>query len=145
MDLQFHIPVKPHIKRYIQYYYPYSPFKITTNNEIGAFLYMCLERRPTFNEKPIDFGARIQVEVNEHIQQSQGAFINNRKVMVFNKAMDKIIRNKLFELIDDMAYSKGDIQTVILDYIAKYDIDPKDLSLETLRRDYNRYKLRLIA
>lgn len=57
--------------------------------------------------------------------------------------IERNIREELFNtcIFNNINYGI-EYQTTILDFLAQYDITEEELSYETLRKDFNRYKLK---
>lgn len=139
MDIVFNIPVKPHVKKYIAFYYNIQPFDVTLNNEIGVLLFLALQRAAPEKELPLILGEKLEIRVPQFAEQQQGLFIPNKKIEIFNRTVVRLMKNELFRSLREKAYSKGDIKAMIQEFVDKYWISPREMNQDSLRRDYNRY------
>lgn len=137
-DISYFIPVKSHVLKYISAHVDVDPFAIVTHNEFGTLLFMCLERKPKKFEQRLDLPARMQIRIPDKHVRYQGVYISNKKIMLFNEMIERIMKRELFAMLTEGNRGKGDIKRIIFKFRDTYDITDSEMEYHNLRKAYNR-------
>lgn len=140
-DFTIHVPVIGQVEKYILYKYRWYPrLEVTNRVSIGRILYRILRdnRKAKQSGRPrikncLEFHVGIQYGFNEC-----GFTIGEKGADDFNHEIKILIREEFFDFMDsrnhDVSIAKG-----INDFRAKFDFTDQDLTIETLKKAYQRY------
>ena len=137
-DISYSIPVKTHVLKFIAAHEDIYPFSVGTHNEFGTLLFMCLERKPKKFEKRLDLEARLQIRIPDLHVRYQGPHISNKKILLFNEMIERMMKRELFAMLSEGNKGKGDIKRIIFKFRDSYGITDEELEYHNLRKAYNR-------
>jgi len=138
-DAVYHIPVRSHVKKYLQKFVDISPFKVTTHNEFGTLLYMCIEQSPVTKREPaIQYNDRMLIRIPKCYVEYQGVYISNKKIVIFNDLVEKMMIKELHLKLQLGNKKIGDIKRIINEFRETYGINDTELEYHNLRKGYNR-------
>lgn len=137
---QYYIPVKSHVKKYLSSHVNTDPFKITTNNEFGIILFLSLSWKAWIpnEEIKLEMNERMLIDIPAYYHDKDGPYISNRKISLFNDAIEKIMRNELFKILDSNNQQSKYIINTIFEFRDKYEISDLEMDYHNLRRAYLR-------
>jgi len=140
-DVLYHIPVLSHVKKFLAHRCETEPFVVTTHNVYGVLLFMCLERKPK-PEKPLILNDRLEIRIPKFNADTQGFYITNKKIELFNKAIERMMLNELMSVLDEVCKDrkKGEIKRIIFEFRERYDIYDHELEYQNLRKAYTRHR-----
>ena len=151
------IPVKKHLHRFVR--------SLTASNEKGVFVNANTDFGLIFlSLLEVDNGAPVKVDPSEYYIEVEfpmrdrwgksydcrnvGPTISKTNIDRFNRFLDTLLRKELFDRLDllksrgENKRKSGKLKQEIESFLEKYEIDPHDLSYETLKKDYQRRKKR---
>lgn len=156
--MDFKIPTKPYLKRYLHFRYP-QPYRISLADSFGVFLYHIL-RRQTYRvaHQPIaaNFSVKYSIKIGKWYLDSKGVcYLTNSTIVLFNNFVESMLREELYKHLEscelhyaataeiyNLKTSPFTTKAGILNFLDKYNIDQQELSYQTLKKDYYRYKLK---
>ncbi|MGB4775713.1 MAG: hypothetical protein WBP45_11100 [Daejeonella sp.] len=139
-DITYSIPVKSHVFKFICGHVDVDPFKVTTQNEFGIVLFMCLERKPKLVEKRLEYPERMMIRIPKKHADYQGVYLSNKKIDLFNRIIERMMKRELFAMLNEGNRSKGDIKRIIFSFRDFYGINDTELEYSNLRKDYDRFR-----
>ena len=154
--MDFKIPTKPYLKRYLHYRYP-MPYKLSLTDNLGLFVYHLLRRQTTsaFHVKiakqyNVKYTIRIGVK---YLEFRQAINLTDHTVVLFNNYVESMLKEELYKELESrevyfeatkdtytLKTSPFTIKAGILSFLAKYNISESELSYETLKKDYYRFR-----
>ena len=144
------VPVKPHIKRIIETYYPEKPRKLTPTSTIGVVLCQMLTKHqepdhPEHYKRPPE---SVTFHLSEFTAARTGFELSDQHIYQFNTMIDKAFREQVF-LLTTYARHINEQRTIPTDKAAiewlnsHYNIFENDLAFDTLKKsNYRRMKAR---
>lgn len=163
--ISVNIPVESYIKKYLSgHAFLKRPFRLTSTDPIGILLMHLLRPGPRKGRPvKIKHGISVQklmnkkllkkLENGEHVKTSELLNVNlagytNRcsfhlpkeSEFSFNKFVDGLMRLELFTYVSNNESNNVAVDTLINNFMAKYDFNEEDISFETLKKSYYRYK-----
>ena len=137
------IPVKPAVKKYIQYEYP-GVFKASLGCHIGSYLIQ-LMRNPIDWEHYHDYvnenkyTETLEVQLSDTYLFGLGANrITDFTIHRFNLFIEELIRNEIYIMI----VTTGKVNDSIMAYMEEHGMCEGDLSVEALRKMQQRKRKR---
>lgn len=137
-DISYSIPVKSHVLKYISAFVVTDPFSVGTHNEFGTLLFMCLERKPKIIERRLELSERMVIRIQDRYARYQGVYISNKKILLFNEMVERLMKRELFAMLTEGNREKGDIKRIIFRFRDTYGITDEELEYHNLRKAYNR-------
>jgi hypothetical protein len=160
-DYLLDIEVSPHVKKYIVYHLSPNPFQLDFNKEvkldkrshIGVFILHLLkkqyhiqkkkERPIKYNNKKITDSIKISIanKPEQHIDPQYSFIgIDDLGVRRLDVFIDGMFRNELYLYLNSYQMIKGKIKEGLELFYKKYQLNDEDIPVETLLRDYRRYR-----
>ena len=145
MEYTIKIPVKPHLKKFILYYYQYTePIQASRDDKLGILIYTILDRNH-LNWQPnhwITPKESIKFSVPENYYKRSGLGISAYNFSLFNNWVEAEFRFLLYERVDNklnesdpqMGFYKNEIKS----FLGKYKIDENDISTDAIVKDLYR-------
>lgn len=143
MDLILKIPVHGRVRKYIEYYHPESPIKVSNHSPIGSLLLSVLVRNqnPEPHKYERNYSDIIKFSVSQRWQESRGKDLSNFSLFVFNNTVDQIMREQLYTslyMFRVMGKPVVEKETIIT-FLRLHGISEDEMPYETIRRDWNRF------
>ena len=147
MDITITIPVKPHLKRYVQKTHKVDPFVIDLRRDaISYFIHNCLEK-PTSEKTTPDldkdyYTDRLEIQLpNKYCKQSLYV-LSLHHVIRINNFLQKQLYENIYTTLDLQLKEnpKAVINHMIVNIMNYYEITESDISFEAIKRAYYRYR-----
>jgi hypothetical protein len=139
----FTIPVKPHVRKYLEFHQGTS-YKLSRLDSFGRELRRLLEQKKTnayldqFTSAYIDKFS-VSVEGNLLLQKRLKA-LNSKEIVDFNNFVEGIIKTEFFGFVANCVLFKLTQYGSIQAFRQKYDFQDEDISYDTLKKAWQRYK-----
>ena len=150
------IPTKPYLKRYLHSKHP-MPFSLRMNSNFGVFLYHLLrDRREDAKYEPYvkQYNVKYTVRVSKYHMFDRGATnLSSYTIIRFNTFVEEKFKAELYAYLEQSEHifeqtkhlftirnSPFTIKAAILQFLAKYNIDQGELSYDTVKKSYYRYR-----
>ncbi len=137
-DISYQIPVKSHVFKYLCAHVDVDPFKVSTKNEFSTLLLLCLERKPNTFEKRLNYPERLNIRIPQLHSDSQGSWLSNKKIIMFNEMIERMMKRELYAMLNQGNAGKGDIKRIIFKFRDFYGITDQEMEYQNLRKAYNR-------
>lgn len=148
MDYTIKMPVKPHLKKFILYYYNFTePIPARRDDKLGIILYSILNRdyinwKPNHWNRPKE---NLIFSLSEDYAKRSGVVITAYNHSLFNNWVDSEFRFLLYSRIDDkiqgvepkIGFYKSEIKT----FLKKYKIEQDDISIDAIVKDLYRRRM----
>jgi hypothetical protein len=139
----FTIPVKPHVRKYLEKHQGTS-YKLSRLDPFGRELRRLLEQKKTNAFLDQFTGAytdafSVSVEGNLILQKRLKA-LNSKEVIDFNNFVEGIIKTEFFGFVDNRVLFKLSQYGSIQAFRLKYDFQDEDISHDALKKAWQRYK-----
>lgn len=171
MHIPISITVRPHLAKFLQFYYPDAPSIPLSRNKFPGYILMPLLEK-TMNHSEKKYSSVTGVTVRFHIAEFDfartGANVSKIKEFSFNEQLDDLFREQLFKGIElaihaveithtsrtvkhesmqryykrkvTIVTKPPEIRTCILLFLQQHGIDESEISYETLKKDYYRWR-----
>jgi len=138
----YYIPVKSHIKKFLETKVIINPFRVTIDNEYGSLLFLSLSWKAwiTSDEQKLDYNDRMLIEIPKYYHARYGPFISNKKIALFNTVVERMMMNELFTTLDQNCESSNYIINCIFNFRNKYGINDLEMDYQNLRKAYQRHR-----
>lgn len=142
MDFQVNIPIKPHLKKFMQYYTEVDPYKISTKDMFGRIILQELKKPTTwYPPTTIDYKEKIDIVIPGHY------YVKYNKVEVTDqtiKNVNNFLNNVFFEQFRFLIFSYQKMNDVMVsqsirNFMELYELTEDDISFEYLKRDFYRF------
>lgn len=150
MKLSIKVPVKPYIKNFIVKYSGKEPIDLSARNsclicdKMNDLLtrpqrYLYGKESPASLQK---YEEKITFVLNSKQVHKYGFDLSPEKIIHFNNFVDKLIKDRLFILLDSMIALNPRTNTdqTIRNFLQEYDLEEAGLRFRTLVKSYQRYK-----
>lgn len=139
----FQVPVKPHVKKYLLYHLG-EPYRLTSTDAFGRHLKMLLQqpREKAFLD---GFTAKytevlgVSVEGNMILQKRLRA-LSSKSIVDFNNFVEAVIKTEFHSFVDNRRLFKLSQYGSIQAFRDKYDFEDSDISFDTLKKSWQRFK-----
>jgi hypothetical protein len=137
------IPTKTYIKAYIIAQLGEKPI-MNQQHWIGCKLYDLLQHK--VNERKEEYTntrykCTLRIYINKHIFKQRGANLNETNLKNFNNHVEKKIKDRFYELMDDRIEILAAFTTNLVDVRRKLGIDIEAWDDDSMRKDYYRHRL----
>lgn len=143
MELQLKIPVHSRVKKYIEYYHPESPLKLSMVSPIGSLLISLLARNqnPMPDKYRAEYPDTLKISVPSRWVNYRGKDLTPFSMFVFNNTVDQIMREQLFTSLYMFRVMGTPVveKEAIITFLRLHGIGEDELPYDTIRRDYNRF------
>lgn len=103
---QIRVPVQPHIKKFIRSYTQLDPIPISNTNFFGFTLFSLLDKNMNYRASKYKLPeSELIFCIDEFNWKRSGTELEPVKVILFNKLMHDIFRDKLFSTVDTVLLS----------------------------------------
>ena len=133
------IPVKCHVKKYLQKRYG-TVHQVSKKTFIGLFLLQLLEKKIEKPEKEAGKGSYYEIEVPEYYFNKNGFSIDPNKLKFLSVCLERLFVED-FNVFVDNELAKGDMSArkAIRLFFSIYGISENELNLDSCYRNYQRY------
>lgn len=146
-DITFSIPVKPHVKRFLDYKFQ-EQYRLNQNDAIGIFIF-CLLRKPVTHHNKVlhdSYSETFDVKAKDfyffHCGCKKENIMSIFFAIKFNTFVDKLIKDSVCDYIDTSTSLKMSIRQSIFSFLNKYEFDESsEMNLACLQKHYYRYQL----
>ncbi|MFC6999575.1 hypothetical protein [Rufibacter roseus] len=143
MLLSIHIPVKPHVKKFLVAKYG-GIYKLCMRDHIGVTLFNML-RRPKAKAREIErvkkFTQRYTVSIPEHFITDLGCKnLDGETLVQFNSLVEDFLLTCFHEFVENMEACGMEQRHAIAYFMAKYEFDETDVKYDALKKSYQRYR-----
>ncbi len=137
------IPTKKYIKAYLIHRLGPQPL-METNNIFGEKLYDLLSHKTNpyahrFASKRYD--AKIRLYINMAAFKRRGCNLNEENIKRFNLFTEKIIKERFYEIMDDLMFYLPIIEANLPEARRKLGIDIEDWADDSMKKAYYRYRI----
>lgn len=139
-----HLAVPRYVKKILEFRYG-SEYKATETTLLGMVVLNILQKKTDRNynykkENPDITYFSMKVGIDKAVRK--GFDFNQKKSKQISNALERDIREKLYsEAITNEINFGVDFKTTLQAFLDLYDIAEDELSYDTLRKDFNRFKL----
>lgn len=143
MTFALHIPVKPHVRKYLIKVFGSDSFHLVKGNHILLMINRMMER-PPFGWRPrkVDTCKVTVIISDDTSRRVPGIYISEANIKTFNNYIADLMRSELYYTVDaGLKYTGQDIKDLIMEFREKYDIQESDLAFETMKKMYYRYRI----
>ncbi|CAA0239704.1 conserved hypothetical protein [Tenacibaculum maritimum] len=139
------IPVSQYIKKYLISVYG-TNYKLSLKDDFGILVLNCLQKKTYYqykNEKE-DRITSFPVKISISQFDKYGCLITEKQLYEIYKTLDYQFRGAIYRaaIVNNIRF-KIDYKDSIWAHLESYDITDEDISWETIRKDFNRKKLRI--
>lgn len=143
--ITFQLPVPRYLKKILEIKYG-NEYQAKETTLFGMVVINTLQkksdRKYTF-DKMQSQNDYFSITLGMDKAQRNGFQHGQKRAFQLSHLIERNIREELYNTCIFNQINYGiEFQTTILDFIAMYDITEEELSYETLRKDFNRYKLK---
>jgi len=136
-----HIPVKPHIKKYLLWHNDgQEPLPITRKTFPGLLLLGLLTKHYERADLDPSYSEQITFTIHEKYGIAYGHTLPNALVVTFNTTFDQLFRQELYAKVDMAEMKEMQIKDAIISICQKYSITEDDFSYDAFRKDIYRYR-----
>lgn len=142
-QITLHLSVPRYVKKILEFKYG-DEYKATETTLLGMVVLNSLQKKSERNytyrrENPDITYFSLRVGIDKVYRK--GFQFNQQKALQLSKAIERDIREKLYTeaITNDLNYGI-DFKTTLENFLTLYDIAEDELSYETIRKDFNRYK-----
>lgn len=145
--ITLHLPVPRYLKKILEIKYG-NEYHAKETTLFGLVLISTLQRKLdrkyTFNKLQSQ-NEYFTIVIGVGKAQRNGFQHGQKRAFQLSHLIERNIREELYNtcIFNQMNFGI-EFQTTILEFLAMYDITEDELSYETLRKDFNRYKLKNI-
>jgi hypothetical protein len=143
------IPVKPFVKKFLEFNLPEGPIKLSKKGHLTSMLYALLQserKESKFDSYLAQYTAHVEVELSINQRWHRGCR-NLASIVIhdFNQLMEEKIEEKFLEYVDTSIEAvrsiggKIKVKEAIGAFMGKYCLDECDIEYETLYKKYYRY------
>lgn len=136
------VPVKPYIKAYIISKLG-DPIKLTRDSHfICDKLYDILEHKVNHQRTvaKCDYKEKIKVYISMDTFNRRGQHLNNSNVRSFNRFLEKMIKERFYEIMDDMVEVLPSFQNNLPEARRRLGIDIEAWADDSMQKDYYRHR-----
>ncbi len=141
------LPVPKYLKRVLEKKYG-EDFQATETTLLGFVVLQILKRKSEIKydyqkkQSPIDY---FKVYIGVRKAGIKGFIFNQKRSYQLAKTLERQTKEELFiNAIHNKENYGIDYQVTLLDFLDFYDIPDEELTYETLRKDFNRQKIKLM-
>ncbi|MGI4862957.1 MAG: hypothetical protein ACRYFZ_03485 [Janthinobacterium lividum] len=139
----FTVPVKPHVRKYLEFHLGQG-YKLTQLDAFGRCLKMLLQLKPEKKDWDKHLGrykAKFGVSVEGNlILQKRLRTLTSKSIIDFNNFVEGIIKTECFGLVANCHEFGMSQYGAIQAFREKYDFQDEDMSHDTLKKAWQRYK-----
>ena len=155
--LSVRIPVKKHLHKFVRSLTSSNGngVVVNANTDFGLIFLSLLEvgNGAPMKVDPSETYIEVEFPVRDkwgktYDCRNVGPTISKTNIERFNRFLETLLRKELFDRLDlletrgENKRKSGKLKQEIESFLEKYEIDPQDLSYETLKKDYQRRKKR---
>ncbi len=145
MCIPFHIPVKPHVLKYLEATVG-NPYKMNENDFVGIYLLSAMKRQR--NEKQDGdnlqlYNERFTLNVSRHYVYNWNVqSVTSSTILTFNHYIDAIFRHNFICWMDVITQDTKsiDMKQAVETFKNKYLISEQDMSWDALYKFYYRHR-----
>lgn len=139
----FPVPVKPHVRKYLLKHLG-EGYKLSQLDAIGRHLKMLLQLKPEKKEWDKHTGRykatfSVGVEGNLILQKRLRA-LTSKSIIDFNNFVEGIIKTEFYGMVANCSTFELSQYSAIQAFREKYDFQDEDMSHDTLKKAWQRYK-----
>jgi hypothetical protein len=137
------IPTKKYIKAFLINRLGQQPI-LDRSNEFGNKLLDVLEHKNNPDRKDFSsrYDATIRVYITMRAFQMHGANLNETNIKHFNRFLEKKIKERFYEVMDDAMFFLPVIEANLPEARRKLGIDIEAWQDDSMKKDYYRYRLK---
>ncbi|KAA8483749.1 hypothetical protein BDE36_1787 [Arcticibacter tournemirensis] len=152
MDAKILLPVRPHIKKYLEVQFG-KQLAVSSRGYIPHLLRLMLEKHEKMDPSKVRPSQRMiddknfvgyPIYVGSSLRKTKGSFISEKNILAFNEDVDDHLKEEMFRFIHA---HPGKIDSVVDYNIIRfrdfYDISEDELSFDALKRWYYRNRQRI--
>ena len=134
------IPVKPHVKKFIEVKYGQT-HTLTTKSYLGLLLFNVLDK----NAQPLDhdfksFGDQYEIKISRQYLYEHGYNVSPVKRQFLSLCMERLFIEEFYEFVDIHVSSIGfGAAKSIRLFLEKYNLTENEINYETMYKKYQRY------
>ena len=150
MKLEIKVPVRPYVRNFLIHYAGPEPIDVTLRSSclVVDKIHDLLSRpdRKLYGRKPPsfmkEFTETILLDLGPQKLSCYGFDLTAEKILHFNNFIDKLIRDRLYLLLDSMLAiePRANISKTIRNFMRSYDLEEAGLNYYTLLKGYERYR-----
>lgn len=142
-QITLHLAVPRYVKKILEFKYG-DEYKATETTLLGMVVLNCLQKKSERNyvykrENPdiVYFSMKVGID-----KASRAGFqINHNKARQISKTIERDIREKLYtEAVTNEMNFGVEFMATLQNFLDLYDITEDELSYDTIRKDFNRWK-----
>ncbi len=138
------IPIKPHLKRYIQDFY-HLPYELNQKDDLGLFLYHLLRRRKFRDRKYFSIDQcteRMEITVSNFYAFNQGCLlVHDYQIHLFNNYLEDMMIRHCITWIRGAEMAGMTNKAAIYKWIDMYDLDSGSQDwYHRIKKKYFRYR-----
>ena len=139
----FTVPVKPHVRKYLLHHLG-SSYKLSRLDTFGRELKTLLEQKKTNNflngyTRCYTHVFGVSVEGNLILQKRLRA-LTSKSIIDFNNFVEGIIKTEFYGMVANCSTFELSQYSAIQAFREKYDFQDEDMSHDTLKKAWQRYK-----
>lgn len=146
-QITLRLAVPSYVKKILQFRYG-DEYKASESTLLGMVVLNTLntktERNYVYKRENSDI-SYFFIKIGIDKAKRKGFEFDQKKSVQISKALEREIREKLYtEAITNEINFGVDFKTTLQNFLDLYDIEEDELSYDTLRKDFNRYKIKNI-
>jgi hypothetical protein len=142
MGIPFQIPLKPHIKKYLLFYYP-EPYKLDKRDSFGHMIYLALREQRNckrYEQRTANYSSKITVLItHNYVFNNRLTEITPETVRTINLYIDSMIKDRFIDymiLYNDLR----DYQVSIDKFIELYNFTDDEMKFDCLKQHWFRFR-----
>jgi len=146
--IDINIDVMPIVKLFLSKSFQTEPFYVCQDNQYGIFLYNCLaslkksKKHTSLTMNKNKYSETLTLRIAEDTYVRRGHFIHPDKQTGFNRMVLFNMGDIFYHWIDNCLQVQGMTQrNAFLSFREKFGLTEDDISLKTLEKKYERYRL----
>ena len=142
-QITLHLSVPRYVKKILEFKYG-SEYKASETTLLGMVVLNCLQKKSArdyvYKRQNPDI-TYFTMKVGLDKATRMGFQMNQQKSKQISRAIERDIREKLYtEAITNEMHFGTDFRTTLQNFLDLYDITEEELSYDTIRKDFNRWK-----
>jgi hypothetical protein len=134
------IPVKPHVKKYIEVKYG-ETHTLTTKSFLGLLLFNVLDKNaPVLDHDFKNFGDQYEIKISRQYLYENGYNVSTVKRKFLSVCLEKLFVEEFYQFVDIHVSSirLSAAQSIRL-FLEKYNLTENEINYETMYKKYQRY------
>lgn len=137
-DREVEIKVLPHLKKFIlKFYKQQQPVKVDFNTSMGMAFDSILRKKAVYRKDRDRYTASLRFLLNDDLSKLS---LQHSFLIQFNVVYDRIFKEQLYSWVMGQAYLAASDSQAVRNFLAYYSISESELSFDTARTIYLRYK-----